>query len=233
MKDQELSKENIAELITSKNPILLDIGCYDGKDALELTNIIENSTAHCFEMDERSQELFEEINEGNNRLILHNHAIGNTNSIIEYFPSNSKTRKHYEDKEWSASSSIRKPKGHLKLFPDVYFEEKKYACCLTLDNWYEKNLIIKHKELNFVTTYKLIDFIWADVNGSEGDLIKGGLNTLNDHTKYLYIEFSDKELYEGEISKDELIKLLPNFEVIGEYNFRGNFGNLLLKNKNL
>ncbi len=30
-----------------------------------------------------------------------------------------------------------------------------------------------------------------------------------------------------------MIKALPGFEVIGEYNFEGNFGNLLFKNKKL
>ena len=81
--------------------------------------------------------------------------------------------------------------------------------------------------------HKYINFIWADINGAEEDLILGGLNTLRDNTKFLYIETSDKELYEGEINKQRLLELLPEFELIDTFNDLGNFCNILLKNKNL
>ena len=44
---------------------------------------------------------------------------------------------------------------------------------------------------------------------------------------------SDKELFENQITKNDIKKLLPSFEELGIYNFLGNYGNVLLRNKNL
>ena len=66
--------------------------------------------------------------------------------------------------------------------------------------------------------------IWADVQGAEENLIKGGLKTLS-HTKYFYTEYEDDELYEGQITLDQIKNLLPNFKAIGYF---GN--NVLFKN---
>ena len=71
-----------------------------------------------------------------------------------------------------------------------------------------------------------IDFIWADVQGAEEDLIKGGLKSLNNITKYFYTEFSNEELYKGQPNLSKILKLLPNFKIVKRY---GN--NVLLKNK--
>jgi hypothetical protein len=66
--------------------------------------------------------------------------------------------------------------------------------------------------------------IWADVQGAEENLIKGGLKTLS-HTKYFYTDYEDDELYEGQITLDQIKNLLPNFKAIGYF---GN--NVLFKN---
>ena len=42
-----------------------------------------------------------------------------------------------------------------------------------------------------------VDLIWADIQGAEGEMVRGGLETLS-RTRYLYTEFSDDELYEGQ-----------------------------------
>ena len=83
-------------------------------------------------------------------------------------------------------------------------------------------------DINFV------DIIWADVNGGEGELLNGAKETLL-KTKFLYIEFSavlGEKLYSESLTKEEIKNKLPNFEELGEYNFKGNFGNVLLKNRN-
>jgi 2-O-methyltransferase len=42
-----------------------------------------------------------------------------------------------------------------------------------------------------------VDFIWADVQGAEGDLIAGATNVLS-NTKYFYTEYGTSEWYEGQ-----------------------------------
>ncbi len=94
---------------------------------------------------------------------------------------------------------------------------------MKLDTWMSQNPNINE-----------IDIMWVDVNGGEREFLEGGLNTLNTKVKYLYIEFNsanNKSLYEGCPTKDEIIQQLSNFEDLGVYNFMGNFGNILLKNK--
>lgn len=218
----DLSKQAISSLITSESPVILEIGMYDGEDAREMAQMIPSSTIYGFECDPRSIALYKSFENPKN-IILNEVAIGSTNGLVDLFMSDSDVRRHYTDQDsWSASSSIRKPKTHLELFPDVWFKKTIKIECMTLDKWRIDNI-----------PARIIDFVWADVNGAEYDMVLGGQKTLNEFTKYLYMEFSDRELYEGQPKKDDILKLLPNFETIGIYNFRGNFGNILLKNKTL
>jgi len=218
----DLSKQAISGLIQNETPIILEIGMYDGEDAREMAQTMPRSIIYGFECDPRSIALYKSFENPEN-IVLNEVAIGSKNGLVDLFMSDSDTRRHYTDQDsWSASSSLRQPKTHLDLFPDVDFKKTIKVECMTLDKWYEKTLL-----------GKTIDFVWADINGAEYDMILGGQKTLNSFTKYLYVEFSDKELYTGQPKKDDMLKLLPNFDVIGIYNFRGNFGNILLKNKTL
>jgi hypothetical protein len=74
---------------------------------------------------------------------------------------------------------------------------------------------------------EIIDFIWADIQGAEIDLIKGGTKSF-EKVKYLYTEYNNSELYEGEIGLTEICNLLPNYEIVYDFG-----GDVLLKNKNL
>ena len=81
-----------------------------------------------------------------------------------------------------------------------------------------------------------IDIMWVDVNGGENEFINGALKTLRNKVRYLYIEFNgveDKTLYEGCPTADDIKEKLGCFEQLGTYNFLGNFGNILLKNKDI
>lgn len=225
IKSSELSKQQIVRLLGEKAHYhILDIGTYDGKDAKGIIDLLPSAEAHCFEADPRSQQLFRSIHgQDNEKIQLYTVAIGNEDAIVTFHQSDSETRRHeHNPKSWSASSSLKQPKTHLELFPEVEFKKEIQVKCYKLDTWYKNNLF----------PY-VIDFIWADVNGAEEDVILGGLNTLNKHTRFLYIEFSNKELYKDSINKEKLLSLLPDFKVLGTYNYQGNFGNVLLKNKNL
>lgn len=222
---KDLSKTQIAKLIKSDNPLILDVGCYDGRDGAGIAVHFDRCEVHCFEADPRSAYLFMRLYGQNKKLHLHQYALTDVDGEVEFYQSDSKTRRHFETQtSWSASSSIRKPKTHLELFTDVYFENKIKVRGMKLDTWF-------FRDIHLYDPKKKIDFVWCDVNGGEGDFIRGGIHALNEYTKFLYIESSDKELYEGQITKDELLLLLPAFDLIGEYNYAGNFGNLLLKNK--
>lgn len=70
-----------------------------------------------------------------------------------------------------------------------------------------------------------IDFIWADMQGAEYEMIIGGQETLR-NAKLLYMEYSDLELYKGQASLDKMIGALPgNWRLIHKFprprQFRG------------
>nr|VFK11674.1 MAG: methyltransferase, FkbM family [Candidatus Kentron sp. LPFa] len=61
-----------------------------------------------------------------------------------------------------------------------------------------------------------VDFIWMDVQGAEMDVFRGGANTLA-RTRYLYTEYNDRELYEGQCTLPQLLDCLKYFKVLDRY----------------
>ena len=61
-----------------------------------------------------------------------------------------------------------------------------------------------------------IDFIWADVQGAEEDLILGGRQTLK-RTRFFYTEYYDNECYAGQINLDKIYDLVNQFLILKKY----------------
>lgn len=202
----DISKTYIKELIGT-GAVILDIGSYNGADAQELATICE-TTVHCFEPNPASYEIMKLLCD--DRLTLWNYAVCAHNGYTVLNLSN-----HPQ------SDSIKKPKLHKKIFKKVKYKGDILVKCTTLDSW---NRSVRNMEP--------VDFCWIDTNGAEDTVLLGGAQTLA-KTKYLYIEYCEVELFEKSLNRERTIKALPGFEVIGDYGFQGNFGNLLLKNKNL
>ncbi len=221
----KLEKARIANMLVSRRPIIFDIGCNDCADSLELyeelTKIKSTPKFLCFDADQRACEEAAYATDGKPFRVF-NLAVSEKEGLIDFFSSDSQERAASKGKyDWSASGSIKKPKEHLELFPEVRFNAPKKVQSTTLDKLY----------FQYANPF-IIDFIWADVNGAEKEVILGGLQALK-KTMYLYIEFGEKELYEGQIKQADILNMLPEFELLGVYGFLGNFGNLLLKNKTL
>ena len=227
---QDIDKNIFKKLIKKDNPIIFDVGAFDGNDSIEFLNIFNNANVYAFEIDDRSLELFKQY-VNNSSVQLFETALSNIDGEISFYKSDSDTRKHKRhdnEKTWSASSSIKKPDNHLNIFQDISFDQVVKVKSTKLDTW------ISDKDI------KLIDIMWVDVNGGEEEFLNGAINTINNKVNYLYIEFNavDNEkgqtsLYENCITKNDICKKLNQFEEIGVYNFMGNFGNVLLKNKNI
>ncbi len=211
MVKSEITKNQIRNIIKTESPLVLEIGANDGKDSLEFLKTFRHIKLHCFEPDPRQIRNFES-NIQDNRCKLYKIALSNKRGKAEFYMSDSKDPSRVAQD----SSSLKKPKEHLKRFPWVKFDEKIVVKTDTLDNWAEEKGI------------KEIDFIWADVQGAEKELFEGGINTLNNKTRYLYTEFYNKEIYEGQLTLKGILKKLPNFKLVKIY---GN--NALLENINL
>jgi hypothetical protein len=97
----------------------------------------------------------------------------------------------------------------------LQFKQQIKVKVTTLDSWEEHQ------------TLPLIDFIWADVQGAEGDLITGGSRTLS-KVKYLYTEYSNDEWYNGQVTLAQLSAMLPGFKLIRRYAIDALFENSML-----
>jgi hypothetical protein len=111
------------------------------------------------------------------------------------------------------AGSIRRPKNALLDWPWLEFRRTQKVKQMKLDTWSRLHGI------------EQIDFIWADVQGAEGDLIDGGVETLA-KTKYFYTEYSDREWYEGQVNLARLTQKLPRFEMLAKYEMDVLFRNI-------
>lgn len=175
--------------------------------------IFDNIKIYCFEPDPRA---FKQLNENvkDSRAKFYQLAISDKTGEIDFHLSSGWPSDWPGTGEWNMSSSLKKPKNHIAKHPWCKFEKIIKVKTISLDEWVSDNKI------------ETIDFIWADTQGAEGELIRGGLNTLNNKVRYFYTEYSNEELYEEELNKNEILKLLPNFKLLRDFG-----GDLLLENK--
>lgn len=210
-----MNKQVIKDLIGTEDPIFFEIGANNGSDTQEFLKLFTKGKFYCFEPDPRAfKKLRKNINDP--RCDIYKCAISDSCEDLPFHLSGGWPPDWPGTGDWDMSSSLKKPKKHVPLHPWCTFNQTVTVKTITLDS-FTNGHYIDH-----------IDFIWADVQGNEEALIKGGLATLNDKTKYFYTEYSNEELYEGEIGLDKILDLLPDFEIMADLGT-----DALLKNRNL
>ena len=211
---KEITKEEIKALIGKENPIILEIGCNDGTDTLEFLEFFPEASIYCFEPDPRAIKRFKR-QVSHPKCHLYEGCISDCNGTITFNMSSGKAPRP-GSKENDKSGSIKQPKNNIVRHKWILFEQQITVPTITLDTWYQNQ------------NPGMIDFIWADTQGAEEEVIKGGLLTLTNHVRYFYTEYSNKEMYEGQITLGEIRKLLPCFSLLGLY-----ANNALFRNKKL
>jgi 2-O-methyltransferase len=204
--------------IVSQNQlnIVIEIGAADGYHSRIMLDILQNTgKRYIYHLFEPNTDLLQSVvgrisyylTSNGNDVKFYNEAIGSVNAVGDFYKSGN---------NYNGSSSIRKPKNVLDGWKDMTFT-KTTVNIITLDKHIER---VNLKE-------PIIDFIWADVQGAEIDLIKGAEETFK-KVRYLYTEYVNAEWYEGQIGLSEILSMLPDFEIVEDYG-----GDVLLKNKNL
>jgi FkbM family methyltransferase len=167
---------------------ILELGAHQGDDTAWLA-LIPGATVHAFEPDPRNHV------PGGANVMVNRTAIGERDGRQPFVLSASGW-----GREWTYSSSLKQPKNHLNRYP-VSFGETVEVEVMRLDTYCRERVP------------GVIDFIWADIQGAEADMIRGGLDTLA-RTRHLYTEYSDDELYAGQATLAELLAMLPGFRVL-------------------
>lgn len=214
--DSSMIAQLIPEDAGNNAHAIIEVGAHNGSDTANFVNNLKNYFIFAFEPDKRAfKNLINIPSKNRHGLFFENCAISDVDEEIDFYPS--KYNSSY-NLEWDYSGSILKPKNHLKMYPQVSFESEPYKIdCYRLDT-------ILDCELSFLDE---ISFIWIDAQGAEQKAING-LGKYLAKTRFIYTEYSNYELYEGQVTKDTLLSSVPTFEVIlddGE--------NMLLKNKEM
>ncbi|MDW3094154.1 MAG: FkbM family methyltransferase [Gammaproteobacteria bacterium] len=203
---ESINNVDLLSCVGDKDSTILEIGCNNGSDTNRFLKLFPKAKIYCFEPDPRALVKFED-NVRSSRVFLNKVAISDKNGVIEFYASDGMPAESYQQnypKGWDASGSIRKPTGHLIQHPWCKFDNVINVKTVTLDTWASTNNI------------RYIDFIWADVQGAEIDVIKGGIETLK-KTKYLYTEYSDDELYHGQATLEQMLEIIPFFIIERKY----------------
>ncbi len=215
--DDVITEDLLKELIGKDDPVILDIGCNDGSQSLWLSKMFSNAQVYSFEPDPRARRRFlENVGEKGVNIRLFDIAISDRDGEIDFYCSDGAPDERWREicsEGWDLSGSIRRPKRHLDFYKWCEFNETIKVRAMKLDTWCCQNYV-NH-----------IDFIWADVQGAEVDLIRGGREALS-HTRYFYTEYNDNEMYEGQLPLRKILRLIPSYKVLHRYK-----DDVLLKNE--
>ena len=200
---------DIYRFLRDLNPkVMLEIGVHFGEDTRKFHEMLPNVRIVGFEPDPRNIEIIRRT--GIDKLCeFHPIALSNKNETQTFYMSSGKathqTDRQHLDNDWSSSSSLKKPTGHLDLHKWITFPRTVEVPCMRLDD---------------VPTLRdgIIDFIWADVRGAE-DLVFSGAKDVLSRTRYVYTEYATG-LYEGQMDRDQLLAMFgPQWNVV--YDFGG------------
>jgi FkbM family methyltransferase len=198
-----LTAGEIRQLVGKDDPVIIEVGANCGQTTIELLKAMPGATIFAFEPEPRAIAKFR-VAITNPNVHLYECAIGAVNSTTSFYQS-SGAEQFLEYREgWDQSGSIRRPNSHLKVWPWVRFEKQITVPIMTLDDWGTQHQIAA------------ADFIWADVQGAESDLVEGAARLLRS-SRYFYTEYSNDEWYEGQIKLADLMKKLPDFDLVRRY----------------
>lgn len=214
---QNLFPEPNWRAILGSGPLtILDVGANDGGTSAQFANLFPDSHVYAFEPDQRPIARFRQrwAHLLQSRVTLFEGVVSDVDGEMDFFMSDGQSPDlSWYESGWDLSGSTKKPIGHLTDIPTITFDKVVIVKSIKLDTWASRSNVMS------------ADLAWIDVQGAELNVIHGGGKLLS-RTRFLYMEYSDKRLYEGQASVQELLGALPQFEVLQVYS-----GDVLFRNK--
>lgn len=166
------STVNFQEFIkNSSNPVIFDIGSYNGADAQAFKNRYPSGKVYAFEASSRNMRYFEHLK---NSIEVRHLALGDINGTVKFFPS--------IGAGIDGSGSILVPSDKMKTtHPQLQFDEEDVEC-MTIENFCKKESIDK------------IDCIYIDAQGAEYKILS---NMGNLRPDCIFAETCEYEIYDG------------------------------------
>lgn len=169
----------------SRDYIIFDVGSRDCEQSIEFYHAFPNAHIYAFECNPNTLPLCKKnIAPFSDRITLVEGAVCDYDGSITFYPINQqKTRTTWKDGNPGASS-IYKSNGKYQY--EHYVQDEMTTNCHRLDT-VMSNLQIPH-----------CDIIWMDLQGAEL-LAMHGLGKQIEYVKYIHVEVSHKEMYEGQV----------------------------------
>lgn len=198
----------LRRLIKKENPVVVEVGASDGEHTQWFLNSFGDPRLFCFEPEPRAIKRFKNLIGENPAVSFFPVAVSDRVGTIEFFQSSGTPPwegfDHIKDSGWDFSGSIKKPKAHLEELPWVRFETSITVPTTTIDSWIEEQSI------------SFVDLIWMDVQGAERSVLEGMQKSLS-QIQYIYTEYNDRELYEGQPPLKQILDLLPTFKIVRRF----------------
>lgn len=191
-------------LVARKEPVIIEVGAADGLDTVKfLAAMRGKGRLIAIEPDPRFKVSLEAMASANCEVFAI--AIADADGTMKFHQSST-----------PYSSSLKEPRREIiaETWPEIEFSSTTQVETRSLDSLAE------------YTGLEQIDLIWADVQGAEDLLLKGGGKTLS-RTRFLYTEFSEEEYYEGALPLGAILRELgPDWVLVRKYQ-----GDALFRNK--
>ena len=201
---------------------VIEVGANSGSDSVRMLETFPGVPIICFEPDPRAIAEWRR-NVCSSRAELREIAVSNHVGTVLFNQSGGLPPGFSEEDfpdGWHLSGSVLPPKNHTIVHGWSNFDTTVEVPCETLDYALSSIEWDGYERLP-------IGLVWADVQGAEAQLIEGARETL-DRTRFFYTEYSNDELYEGQVSLRELLRMLPGFKVAKIWT-----NDVLLQNKKL
>lgn len=200
--------------------IIFEVGVHIGTDTEKIKLLTGSDFIYGFEPDPRNIEI---LNIRNRISLFKNFypcALSNVNGDASFNLSSGNPPEIYDDPDmnmdWSASSSLKYPKNHLKIHEWCKFENVIEVKTLRMDD------LCRGLNIN------KIDLVWMDVQGAE-DLVIEGMGDFKNNIRFIYTEYNNDDLYDGSPTLEKIISILGegwSIEKVYE-------NDVLLKNNNI
>ena len=186
--------EAVYEILCTNTPkIIVEIGSYNGRDAVELSRMFPMAKVFAFEADANNF-----LNVSQNVAVRDNitpilKAVFSHTGVVQFYTS----RGLNDFNDFRSSGSCLEPGDKLKeTWPELEFDKPIEISCITLEDWATENNL-------------KVDFIWMDAQGAELPILKGTGHLL-ESVNAILLEIWKEVYYKDSGSYKEIVEYLES-----------------------
>lgn len=174
------------------NPVIIEAGASRGMDTLKFANLWPAGKIFAFEPEPATFALLSDVVKGFENIIIEEVALAADSGTAVLNISSSK------DETATDASSLLKPTGVKDVWSTLEFKKSVTVRTVSLSDLMEMHGLPK------------VDLMWLDMQGAELEFLKGSPEMLQ-RVKYVYMEVSLREMYEGMPLYPEVKRTMQKF----------------------